>query len=352
MHSLLGNLKKEEEELNNKIQLGVSSKTLYRSLANIQNKIQIIENIEKIKSDIDESIVLLDSSQDQELQSMIQQEIDDFSNKLNDLQNELEKIFIEESVEYYESLLMEIRAGTGGDEASIFAFDLMNMYIKHAQMNNLKYEILDVVDNGVHGIRYGLIQFKSNGNTYEFFQFEAGVHRVQRIPATEANDRIHTSTATVSLLPEPEQNETIVINAKDLKVDTYKASGAGGQHVNKTESAIRILHVPSGIVVQCQTEKSQLQNRERCMKLLKAKLFDQMVTESRKKMDDTRRSHIGSGDRGEKSRTYNYQQNRITDHRFNISAYNLDIIMKTGNFNSLLQQLQDAYKKSLLNLNN
>lgn len=345
--SKLDQILAQKQELQKRIEGGKGSKALYRELYNLEKKIELITKIKDLEIQIEGNKEFINKECDEELKKIAVDELQGIEKEIQQLKHDLDQLILSESMAYHESLLMELRAGTGGDEASIFAMDLMNMYIKFAQINKIKTEVIELIENGAHGIKYTLLQFKSDRNTYELFQFEAGVHRVQRIPVTEANGRIHTSTATVAILPEPEQNEEIMIHTKDLKIDTYRASGAGGQHVNKTESAVRITHLPTNIVVQCQTEKSQIQNREQCMKVLKAKLFERALNEQKSKIDETRRQHIGSGDRSEKYRTYNYPQNRITDHRFNITLYNLDITMETGNINPLIEKSLIAYKKAL-----
>ncbi|MCG3203734.1 MAG: Peptide chain release factor 1 [Elusimicrobia bacterium] len=233
--------------------------------------------------------------------------------------------------------IIEIRAGAGGDEAGLFVADLFRMYTRYAQSKGLTVDILSFNSTGVGGMKEALFEV-SGPNAYGWFRFEQGVHRVQRVPKTEAQGRIHTSTVTVAVLPEPTEVE-VKVDMKDLKIDTYRASGAGGQHVNKTESAIRITHVPTGIVVACQEERSQGQNRLRAMGLLRAKLQEAEEERIFNERRDMRRKQIGSGDRSEKIRTYNFPQDRITDHRINFSVYNMEHFLG-GDMDPMVEQLE------------
>ena len=250
---------------------------------------------------------------------------------------------IDEAMEVIEdddkNIIIEIRGGAGGDEAALFAGDLFRMYTKYAESQGWRCEIIDANEPELGGFKE--VVFSVDGeNVYSKMKFESGVHRVQRVPATETQGRVHTSTVTVAVLPEMEDVD-IEINDKDLKIDTYRASGAGGQHINKTESAVRITHLPTGIVVACQDQRSQLQNREKAMRVLRAKLQDKAEQEATASMAADRKSQVGTGDRSERIRTYNYPQGRVTDHRINLTLYKLDAILN-GDLDEIIQALNAA----------
>jgi len=235
--------------------------------------------------------------------------------------------------------ILEIRAGTGGDEASLFAVDLLKMYVRDAQVHGLKVEELEMAPTEVGGLREAVIQIQGSGS-FERYQFESGVHRVQRVPETENQGRIHTSACTVAVLPEPEEVE-VELNPNELRIDVYRSSGPGGQSVNTTDSAVRITHVPTGVVVICQDEKSQHKNKAKAMKILRARLFDRAAEQAHSSRAEMRRLQVGSGDRSERIRTYNFPQNRVTDHRINVTIYRLDEVI-SGLLDPLIEPLLDA----------
>lgn len=236
--------------------------------------------------------------------------------------------------------LVEIRAGTGGDEAALFAGDLLNMYQRFAESRGWRFEILDASPNDIGGFKEVTARI-SGEEVFRYLKYESGVHRVQRVPATETQGRIHTSTATVAVLPEAEEVD-VVIRPEDLRIETCRSGGAGGQHVNRTESAVQIFHLPSGIMVRCEQERSQIKNRETGMRILRARLFEMKQREAMQSYSDQRRALIGSGGREEKIRTYNFPQNRLTDHRIGYTAYNLDIVVSTGSLDTLVSHMQRA----------
>jgi peptide chain release factor 1 len=243
------------------------------------------------------------------------------------------------------NVFLEIRGGTGGDEAALFAADLFRMYTRYAEANRWKVEILSLSETGIGGLKEVIAAIEGK-NVYSKLKYESGVHRVQRVPATETSGRIHTSTATVAVLAEPDEVE-VEIDEKDLKIDTYRASGPGGQHVNKTDSAIRITHLPTGIVVQCQDERSQHKNRAHAMRMLRAKLYEIEEQKRRSDLASTRKSLVGSGDRSEKIRTYNFRDGRITDHRIGLTLYRIEAILN-GDMDELVDALTTYYQTELL----
>jgi peptide chain release factor 1 len=278
----------------------------------------------------------LRNSDDKEIKEMAFAEYEELIKKKEKADAEIKILLIPPDPNENKNIIIEIRAGTGGDEAALFAGSLFRMYSRFAERNNWKYEIIDANPTGLGG--YKEIIFEVNGNkVWRQFKFERGGHRVQRVPETEASGRVHTSAVTVAVLPEAEEVD-VEIKTEELRIDTYRASGAGGQHVNRTDSAIRITHLPTGLVVTCQDERSQLKNKAKAFKVLRAKLYEQKQREHEKQISDDRKQQVGSGDRSDKIRTYNFPQNRITDHRIGASVYNIEEVMD-GGLNELIGML-------------
>jgi len=298
--------------------------------------IEIAKEFLQVSSNLEEDEEILKGN-DIELKELVKDEIPELRNKLEQLEEKLKVLLLPHDPNDDKNTILEIRSGTGGNEAAIFANDLFRMYLRFTEIQNWKYEILSLHDNEGGGIKEAVISIKGD-NAYGTLKYESGVHRVQRIPETESNGRIHTSAATVAVLPEAEEVD-IQINENDIKIDTYRASGAGGQHVNKTESAIRITHLSSNIVVTCQDESSQHKNRDKAMKVLRSRLLEYKMEKSNKERSDTRKKMVSTGDRSAKIRTYNYPQGRVTDHRISLTLYKLDEIIN-GNILSLIDPLK------------
>mgnify|MGYP006083123593 CR=1 FL=1 len=274
---------------------------------------------------------------DQELKELVKEEIGDLKIELNNLEEKLKILLLPKDPNDDKNIILEVRSGTGGNEAAIFAQDLFRMYVRYAEIQKWKTETLSLHDNEGGGLKEAVISI-SGDKVYGKLKYESGVHRVQRIPETESNGRIHTSAATVAVLPEAEAVD-VDINDNDIKIDTYRASGAGGQHVNKTESAIRITHLATNIIVTCQDQSSQHKNKDQAMKVLRARLLEVEIEKANKARSDTRKKMVSTGDRSAKIRTYNYPQGRVTDHRINLTLYKLEEIIN-GNISSVIEPLQ------------
>ncbi len=295
-------------------------------------------NLEELKSWL--------TGKDSELKAMANEEIPHLTQKLTELEENIQLMLLPKDPNDERNVYLEIRAGTGGDEAAIFAGDLARMYLRQAEKQKWRTEILSQ-NMGEHGGYKEIVIHIEGDKVYGRLKFESGAHRVQRVPDTEASGRIHTSACTVAVMPEVEPDEAIKIDPSDLKVDTYRASGAGGQHVNKTDSAIRITHIPTGFVVECQEERSQHKNRAKAMALLQSRILDAQIEKQQKEQALTRKLLVGSGDRSERIRTYNFPQGRVTDHRINLTLYQLEDIIE-GNMDNLLVPLTKEYQADLL----
>jgi len=283
---------------------------------------------------------------DPEMKEMAEEELLDSKAKLSEQELMLQKALLPKDVHDDSNIFLEVRAGTGGDEAAIFAGDLFRMYSRYAEQQRWQIEIISQ-NEGEHGGYKEIIARIIGNSVYSRLKFESGAHRVQRVPETESQGRIHTSAATIVIMPEADEVESQEVNKGDLRVDTYRASGAGGQHVNKTDSAIRLTHLPTGIVVECQDERSQHKNRARAMSLLQAKLLEQDRQKQATEQAETRRNLVGSGDRSDRIRTYNFPQGRVTDHRINLTLYKLDDIV-AGSLDQIIDPLINEYQADQL----
>ena len=293
----------------------------------------------KTQSDAEEALEILDMESDPDMREMANEELKRAKEDSERIYEELKILLLPRDPMDDKNVVIEIRAGAGGEEAALFAGVLYRMYSMYADAKRYKTETVSINETGLGGFREITFMITGNG-AYSRFKYESGVHRVQRVPDTESSGRIHISTATVAVLPEAEDIE-IEINQSDLEIETIKSSGAGGQHVNKTESAIRMLHKPTGIVIECQDERSQMKNRDKAMKLLRAKLYDMKTREQHDKIASERKSQVGTGDRSEKIRTYNYPQSRVTDHRINHTIYSLESYLN-GNLDDMIDALATA----------
>jgi len=296
---------------------------------------------QKVLKEQEENIKMWKTEEDDEFKKLIEEDLEKIEKKKIALEKEMEELLFPEDPYDKKNIIVEIRAGAGGEEAALFVGDLFRMYSRYAEENRWKIEIMDSNPTEIGGFKE--IIFGITGkNVYKKLKYESGVHRVQRVPITESSGRIHTSTVTVAILPEAEEVE-VKINPADLKIDRFRATGPGGQNVNKTDSAIRITHLPTGLVVTCQDEKSQYKNKEKALKILRARLLDKMEREKHEEIDQRRRNQVGSGDRSERIRTYNFPQNRVTDHRINFTLHNLDEVLE-GNLEELLNSLSEKLK--------
>ncbi|BEQ16433.1 peptide chain release factor 1 [Desulfoferula mesophila] len=312
--------------------------------SDLSETVEVFRRIVKLEDDIEANQELVDDN-DQELAEMAQDEIEAAEEQIPELVERLRVLMLPKDPNDDKNVILEIRAGTGGDEAALFAADLLRMYLRFAELRGWKHETMDSHPTDSGGFKE-VIELINGKGAYSWLKYESGVHRVQRVPATESQGRIHTSAVTVAVMPEAEEVE-LDINPDDLRIDVFRSSGPGGQHVNKTESAVRITHIPSGVVVSCQDEKSQHKNKAKAMKVLRARLYDQMLAEQAAEQAATRRSMVGSGDRSERIRTYNYPQNRVTDHRANLTVYKLELLM-AGEMDYLLPELIQQFQAEAL----
>jgi len=322
---------------------------LCKELSDITPIVEKYKEYKRAKTDIEEAKEMLADNIDKDFREMVAAELDDAKVRLEETTEALKILLLPKDPNDEKNVIVEIRAGAGGDEAALFVAALYRMYSMYAESNRFKIELIDQNETGLGGFKEIVFQVVGNG-AFSKLKFESGVHRVQRVPETESAGRIHTSTVTVAVLPEAEDVD-VEINQADLRIDVYRASGAGGQHVNKTESAVRITHLPTGIVVACQSERSQHQNKDAAMKILRSKLYEEAERQKHQEMADERKSQVGTGDRSERIRTYNYPQGRVTDHRIGLTLHKLEQILN-GDLTELIDSLTAADQSEKLKGNN
>ena len=309
---------------------------LMKEQADLAPIVDAYKQYKQAKQDVEDSLALLDEESDEEMKELAKEELADAKKRIEELEQELKILLLPKDPNDEKNVIVEIRAGAGGDEAALFASELYRMYVHYAESQHWKTEMINVSESGIGGMKE--VEFMITGHgAYSKLKYESGVHRVQRVPETESGGRIHTSTATVAIMPEAEEFD-VVIDDKDIRIDVMRASGAGGQCVNTTDSAVRLTHIPTGIVIYSQTEKSQLQNKEKAFRLLRSKLYDMELERRQNEEAAERRSQIGTGDRSEKIRTYNFPQGRVTDHRIKLTLYKIDAIMD-GDIQELIDSL-------------
>lgn len=331
----------------------LNDQTRYQKLMKEQADLEPIvvkyKEYKEKKTGIEDSLAMLEEESDEELRELAKEELNECRSSIEEIEQELRILLLPKDPNDDKNVIVEIRAGAGGDEAALFAADLYRMYCKFAEQNRWKVDTMNSNENGIGGVKE--IVFMINGNgAYSKLKYESGVHRVQRIPTTESGGRIHTSTATVAIMPEVEEVE-VELDMNDCKFDVFRASGNGGQCVNTTDSAVRLTHIPTGIVVSCQDEKSQLKNKDKALKVLRARLYELECAKAHDAEAEARRSQIGTGDRSEKIRTYNYPQGRVTDHRIKLTLHKLDSIID-GDLDEILDSLiaaDQAIRLSKLN---
>lgn len=322
----------------------------YRSLTQEHAYLTEIKNSWEKKKSFEKQIAdnqeMLKNERDPEFANVLREDIVQLEKQTQQLQAAIENLLVPPDPNDHRATIIELRAGTGGDEAALFVGDCVRMYKLYADRKGWKYELLSCTPSEIGGFKE-YVMVLSGPNIHRFMQYEAGTHRVQRVPQTETQGRVHTSAITIAILPEPDENEEIKLDDRDLRIDTYRASGAGGQHINTTDSAVRITHIPTGVVVYCQEERSQHKNKDKAMRLLKAKMAEIEEQKRHQELASTRALQVGSGDRSERIRTYNFPQNRLTDHRVNLTKYNLDQIMN-GDLDDITTALVAHYHQQKL----
>jgi peptide chain release factor 1 len=314
---------------------------LNRERSHLQEVVEAYNEYKEVLNNIEGNTEILEAGEDEELQEIAETELEELKEKKEALEEQIKVLLLPKDPDDDKNCIMEVRAGTGGEEAGLFAGDLLRMYSRYAEIKGWKYDLIDLNEVGGKGGVKEAVFSLSGAGVYGDLKFESGVHRVQRVPETEASGRVHTSAASVVVLPEVDDDVTVEIDPGELRIDVYRSGGAGGQNVNKVETAIRITHLPTGLVVQCQDERSQLKNRQKAMKVLKSRLYDIKLQEKNSEIAATRKLMVKSGDRSDKIRTYNFPQNRVTDHRIGLTLYNLSNIME-GDLDELIEKIKIA----------
>ncbi len=309
---------------------------LSKEMASISPVVELYRRLKKVNREIAEAEEMLQGSEDADMEEYLKAEAEGLIKEKDKLESDLKEELLPRDPYDEKNVFIEIRAGTGGEEAALFAADLLKMYARYAEQKNYKAEIVESHPTDIGGYKEVVLGIEGKG-AYSRLKFESGVHRVQRIPSTESGGRIHTSAATVAVLPEVEEVD-VEINQQDLRIDTFCATGPGGQSVNTTQSAIRITHLPTGLVVSCQDEKSQLQNKEKALRILRSRLLDKYISEQTAEVAEARKTMVGSGDRSERIRTYNFPQNRVTDHRISLTLHKLELVLN-GDLDEIIEEL-------------
>ena len=307
-----------------------------KEMGEMEPVVKKYEEYRKAKNDLADAKEIVENESDEELRDLAKMEVSELEESIENMEGELKVLLLPKDPNDEKNVILEVRAGTGGDVAALFGADLLRMYTRYAERHRWKTELMDLNDTGIGGVKEAVLLVKGKG-AYSRLKYESGVHRVQRVPETEASGRIHTSAATVAVLPEVDDVE-VDLDPNDVRVDVYRASGNGGQCVNTTDSAVRLTHIPTGLVVTCQDEKSQIKNKEKAFKVLRSRLYDLKVQEQNKEISETRKSQVGSGDRSERIRTYNFPQGRVSEHRIGLTLYRLDSILD-GDLDEIIDAL-------------
>ena len=322
-------------------------KKLMKEQADMSDIVEKYLEYKNVQKTINESLTILEEENDEELRELAREELSNSRQRLEVIENELKVLLLPKDPNDEKNVIVEIRAGAGGDEAALFAAELYRMYVMYAERNHWKIEMMNLNENGIGGFKEVIFMINGKG-AYSKLKYESGVHRVQRVPVTESGGRIHTSTATVAIMPEADEVD-VEIDLNDCKFDVYRSSGHGGQSVNTTDSAVRLTHIPTGIVVTCQDEKSQLKNKEKAIKILRSRLYEIELEKARNAEAEARKSQIGTGDRSEKIRTYNFPQGRVTDHRIKLTLHQLDDVLN-GNLDEIIDHLIAADQAAKLSM--